>query len=104
MAVTNLFASASLLNPLVTGRSDIGTVLQHPCVRPWQTSILWAMVEDILPSWIGKWDPSAETVVKRYQAYMDKIGSLGLEKAIDDAPLVDVSTTQPRLTDHRAID
>ena len=86
-----LFEAASIIDPTATKRSTIGLMLQHPSVRPWRRSIVWAIVEAIQPHWTGVWDSSADQVIERYRQFMQRVEELGLEADIDRPPILDVS-------------
>lgn len=90
-SVAHLFDAADLLDPkLQTGsRSDIGVVLQHPAVRPWQQSFVWAIAQRIVPTWQGTWTPEHEAILQSFLALKARIIELGLPEAIDLAPLLD---------------
>lgn len=92
-AVTNLFTAQNLLNPDATGRSEIGIVLQNPAVRPWRRSVVWALTQRLAAHWDGQgeWSVNAEAEWKKWEAFVDKIGDLGLDEAIDRPLLLDVS-------------
>ncbi|KAK8869780.1 hypothetical protein IAR55_000348 [Kwoniella newhampshirensis] len=98
-SVTNLFEATRLINPEATQRSDIGTCLQHPAVRPWERSMTWAVVMEILPSWNGEWGHVADAVVEKYQAFRDRIITLGLPHAIDQPLLLNVSVRSEMFPD-----
>ncbi|KAL1406876.1 CCA tRNA nucleotidyltransferase, mitochondrial [Vanrija albida] len=90
-SVSHLFDAATLLDPqLQSGsRSDIGVVLQHPAVRPWQQSFVWAIAQRIVPTWQGEWTPAHEAILQSFLALKARIVELGLPEAIDRAPLLD---------------
>ena len=88
--VTKLFEAAALIDPTATKRSTIGTMLQHPSVRPWDRSIVWAIVSAIRPVWSGEWDANAAAVLQRYDAFIRRIHELNLPEDIDKAPILDV--------------
>jgi len=90
-SVTNLFTAAELLKPTYSTRSALGVVLQNPAVRPWSRSIVWATVMDILPAWSG-WNGECDAIVKRYLDLQRHIQESGLDKDIDQPPLINVST------------
>jgi len=90
-SVTNLFTAAELLKPTYSTRSALGVVLQNPAVRPWSRSIVWATVMDILPTWSG-WNEECDAIVKRYLDLQTHIQESGLDKDIDQQPLINVST------------
>ncbi|WWD15947.1 hypothetical protein CI109_100371 [Kwoniella shandongensis] len=73
--------------------------LKHPSVRPWERSLTWAVVMDILPFWNGEWSDQAEAVVNRYQAFKDRAIALGLPQAIDQPLLLNVSRGQSDCAD-----
>lgn len=90
-STTNLFKAAQLLDPHVTGRSEIGSTLQLSVVKPWERSIVWAIVMSILPKWKGGWDQNAQTVLNTYSSFVDLIHRLDLPAAIRRPPLLKVS-------------
>jgi tRNA nucleotidyltransferase (CCA-adding enzyme) len=91
MGVANLFEAATVLDPKAEGRARIGTTLQLPAVKPWESSIPWAVVDRILPTWTGVWGPEQDTVLAEWVAFYDKIVALGLPESIKQPPLVNVS-------------
>jgi tRNA nucleotidyltransferase (CCA-adding enzyme) len=95
LAVSNLFEATPLLDPTLTGRARIGVTLQHPSVRPWEQSLVWAIVERVLPTWAGEWTPEHETIFTQFMAFKDHIVELGLPEAIKQPPLLDVSASHP---------
>nr|XP_031862773.1 uncharacterized protein CI109_001785 [Kwoniella shandongensis]KAA5529845.1 hypothetical protein CI109_001785 [Kwoniella shandongensis] len=72
--------------------------LKHPSVRPWERSLTWAVVMDILPFWNGEWSDQAEAVVNRYQAFKDRAIALGLPQAIDQPLLLNGTEMQSLLS------
>lgn len=91
IAVANLFDAATLLDPRMEGRARIGTTLQNPSVKPWESSLVWAVVDRILPSWTGSWGPEHDAILAEWTAFYDKIVALGLPESIKQPPLVNVS-------------
>lgn len=89
--MTKLFEAAAIIDPAATKRSVIGTTLQHPSVRPWDRSVVWAIVSAIRPVWSGKWDDNATAVLQRYEAFIQRVHELNLPADIDRAPILDVS-------------
>ncbi|WVQ78298.1 hypothetical protein IAT38_000383 [Cryptococcus sp. DSM 104549] len=96
--VTNLFEAAHMINPEATGRSEIGTVLQHSSVKPWERSLTWAMVMNILPTWTGVWDDKAEAVARRYTEFKNRIAALRLHAAIQQPVLLNGNEIQDILS------
>ncbi len=94
--VSNLFIAAPLLKPDMTVRSEIGSTMQLLAVRPWDRSIVWATVMDILPTWQGEWDNNAQRILEKYRSFADLIVRLDLPAAIDRDPLIDVSDRDDR--------
>jgi tRNA nucleotidyltransferase (CCA-adding enzyme) len=92
LSVSNLFDAVPMLDPTLQGRATIGVVLQHPTVRPWEQSLVWAIVERILPSWAGEWSADHEAIFAEFMRFKDHIVELGLPEAIKQPPLLDVST------------
>lgn len=66
-------------------------MLQHPSVRPWERSIVWAMTSAIRSIWSGAWDNNATAIVEQYAAFIRLIHALDLDQAIDAAPILDAS-------------
>ena len=93
-AVANVFIAAELLDPNATRRSSIGTTLQLPAVRPWERSVVWATVMDILSTWTGDWDDKAEQIMVKYRLFVERLVEMDLPKAIVQPPLLNVSVTQ----------
>lgn len=89
--MVRLFEAAKIIDPSATQRSTIGTMLQHPSVRPWERSMVWAIVSAIRPHWRGEWDESAQSTLDRYQAFIKLIHDLDLPRDIDRSPVLDVS-------------
>lgn len=88
--MARLFEAATIIDPSATKRSVIGTMLQHPSVRPWDRSIVWAIVSAIKPTWSGQWDDNAAKILARYDAFIARIHELNLPADIDQAPILDV--------------
>lgn len=78
-----------MLNPEMEGRSRIGMTLKHVSVKPWDQSIVWAVVDPILPTWNGKWTEAHTTELAKWLAWHDKIVALGLPESIEEPPLID---------------
>lgn len=90
--VTNLFQAAELLQPDLRVRSELGLILQHPAVRPWSRSIVWAAVTAILPHWTpSEWNGKCEEVLQQYIDLQRYIEETGLATDIDRPPLLNVS-------------
>ncbi|WWD01331.1 hypothetical protein V866_008274 [Kwoniella sp. B9012] len=96
--VTNLFEAAKIVNPDATVRSEVGTWMQNPCVKPWQRSLTWSAVMEILPGWTGQWDQNAEQVVQKYEQFRRRIEESGLPDAIDIPLLLNGTELQQLLS------
>lgn len=90
-AVTNLHSAPALLRTDLQKRSDIGVAMQNSAVRPWERSIVWCIVDEILPHWQGTWDARADETLAKWQDLKGRIEQLGLPKDHDLPPLLDVS-------------
>ncbi|WWC69407.1 uncharacterized protein I206_103346 [Kwoniella pini CBS 10737] len=97
-AVTNVFEASRLADPEATVRSEIGTWMQNPAVKPWQRSLTWSAVMEILPKWTGGWDEHAEGIVTRYERFRSKIEELGLPDSIDKPLLLNGTELQQLLS------
>lgn len=91
LGVSHLYEATALLDPKLDGRSRIGVVLQHPAVRPWEQSLVWAITERILPTWTGQWTPEHQNIFDEFMRFKQHIVELGLPEAINQPPLLDVS-------------
>ena len=93
--VTDLFQAAKLLQPELRDRSALGVVLQHPSVRPWERSIVWAAVMAILPHWtLSGWNADCQAVLQQFVDLQQYIRESGLAADIDRPPLLNVSRRQ----------
>ncbi|WVW83021.1 hypothetical protein I302_105037 [Kwoniella bestiolae CBS 10118] len=97
-SVTNLFEAVKIVNPDATVRSEIGTWMQNPCVKPWQRSLTWSAVMEIVLRWTGQWDDNAEEVAKKYEEFRGRIEELGLPDAIDKPLLLNGTELQKLLS------
>jgi len=64
-------------------------MLQHPSVRPWERSVVWAIASAIHDVWSGTWDDNAAAVVERYASFVQRVQSLNID--VDAAPILDVN-------------
>ncbi|BEI82615.1 hypothetical protein CcaverHIS002_0304830 [Cutaneotrichosporon cavernicola] len=97
LGVQNLLEAAKLLDPKTEGRARIGTMLQLPAVKPWESSVVWAVVDRILPTWTGSWGSEQEAILAEWVAFYDKIVALGLPESIKQPPLVNGKEVQKML-------
>nr|ODN77323.1 tRNA adenylyltransferase [Cryptococcus depauperatus CBS 7841] len=98
LSVANLFEAAKRIDPEATKRSEIGSCLQHQTVRPWQRSLTWAIVMNILPIWKGHWNNETEIVYNRYQKFRERIVAQGIDDAIDKPLLLNGNDIQRLLS------
>lgn len=90
-AVTNLHAAPAIFHPGLTVRSDIGVAMQNSAVRPWERSLVWGAVDEILPGWQGSWDAVTDATLAKWADFKQRMEQLGLPKDHDLPPLLDVS-------------
>lgn len=95
--MTHLFEAAALLDTQMEGRARIGMTLKHASVKPWDQSIVWAVVDRILPTWNGEWSSADEAELQKWLSWQAKIEALGLPAAIEEPPIIDGKSLQALL-------
>ncbi|WWC61070.1 uncharacterized protein I303_103648 [Kwoniella dejecticola CBS 10117] len=72
--------------------------LKDAAVRPWQRSLTWSVVMEILPGWTGGWDDRAEAIAVKYEHFGRCIEASGLPDSIDKPLLINGTELQALLS------
>lgn len=76
----------------MVGRSRIGMTLK--AVKPWEQSIVWAVVQHILPTWQGEWAAAHDAELAKWLKFQETVVTLGLPKSIEEPPIIDGKSLQ----------